>query len=73
MKYKGYEIVQANRRGGKAGRGCNKTTSLQIREPLMGTNYLLVKQIRFKLEHATSAVKAMAKAMAIIDKLPERS
>jgi len=64
MNYKGYDIKPANTRGGKAGHGKNKTTTLQVREPSPG-GFLLKKQIRY----TTDKAKAIQKAKDFIDTL----
>jgi hypothetical protein len=68
MKYKGYEIWTSTG-GGKAGRGFNKTATVQVREWLQPPNYLLKKQIRFKVDDPESLVRAVKKAQAFIDDL----
>ncbi len=74
MKYKGFDVVLANPRGGKAGRGRNKTTTLQVREPFNSQgDYLLKKQIRFNVgteEETKLAMRAaIKKATEFIDEL----
>jgi hypothetical protein len=49
IKYKGYVIAESNKQGGKAGRGKNKTATIQVREPLLAGNYLLRWQFRYAL------------------------
>jgi hypothetical protein len=66
MKYKGYEITTASQRGGKAGRGRNKTTTLQVREPASG-GYLLKKQIRYRVGDAHGYGGALHKAKLWVD------
>jgi hypothetical protein len=68
MTYKGYEIRESSG-GGKAGRGCNKTGTIQVREPLQPPYYLLKKQIRFKVSDPTSRFRAVQKAREHIDNL----
>lgn len=67
MKYKGYDIVTANQRGGKAGRGHNKTTTLQVREPTSGDGYLLKKQIRYRVGDGHGYGGALHKAKLWVD------
>lgn len=57
MKYKGYDIEDAKPSGGKAGRGKNKTTTLQVREPSPG-GFLLKKSIRCTTDKAGAVQKA---------------
>ncbi len=45
--YKGYTL-RLPTSGGKAGKGCNKTSTVQVLQPL-GSGSLLVKQVRFKV------------------------
>lgn len=68
MTYKGYEIADS-RGGGKAGKGCNKTATVQVREPFNSTHYLLKKQIRYKVGDPTSRFRAIQKAREFIDNL----
>jgi hypothetical protein len=68
MTYKGYEIRESSG-GGKAGRGCNKTGTIQVREPFNATHYLLKKQIRFTVGDPTSRLRAVQKAREHIDSL----
>ena len=56
VKRKGIEIVMPTS-GGKAGKGCNKTSSLQVRKDNM-----IVKQFRFTVNDPVSRKKAMDKA-----------
>ncbi len=46
--HKGYEVWQPTS-GGKAGKGHNKTTSIQIRRQLFSGGYVIVKQFRYKV------------------------
>lgn len=48
--------------GGKAGKGCNVTSSLQVRH-----GSCIVKQFRFKLFEPKSRLKAIAKAKAFCE------
>jgi len=68
MKYHGFIIVRANGRGGKAGKGCNRTTSIQVRESLPLGGYVIVKQFRFG-EGCDSREVATAKAREHVDGL----
>lgn len=58
-EYRGYVICMPTS-GGKAGKGCNKTTSLQIRN-----GNVIVKQFRFKV--GTPVEEVAAKAKRLID------
>jgi hypothetical protein len=62
MKYKGYTIRAARSTGGKAGKGRNKTSTVQVLKDDM-----LVKAVRFKVDSAESWTKARTKAKAWID------
>lgn len=70
MNYKGFKIVQSDSRGGKAGRSCNKTATIQVHEDFNATSYLMIKQIRFTVGNEESRQKAVQKARDFIDKLP---
>jgi hypothetical protein len=70
MTYHGFNIVRSNGRGGKAGKGRNKTASVQVREPLRGTAYLLVKQFRYGAGCGMMA-EAMTKAVEHVDAIIE--
>jgi hypothetical protein len=72
MNYKGFKIVQSNPRGGKAGRGCNKTATIQVHEDFNATSYLLIKQVRFTVGDDASRQRAIQKAKDHIDKLPPK-
>lgn len=66
MTYKGFEIADS-RGGGKAGKGFNKTATIQVREPFNSDTYLLRKQIRYKVGDQTSRFRAVQKAREVID------
>lgn len=74
MQYKGYEIAESNNRGGKAGRGYNKTASIQVREWLSIDRetgeklYSVVKHFSFPVGDSEKRQAAIAKARAWIDK-----
>jgi hypothetical protein len=68
MKYKGYDIC-LSKGGGKAGKGFNKTGTVQVHEPFNSESYLLKKQIRYSVGDPTSLDKAMQKARAFVDDL----
>lgn len=66
MTYKGFEIADSSG-GGKAGKGLNKTATIQVRERLQPPNYLLRKQIRYTVGDPTSRFRAVQKAREFID------
>ncbi len=66
MDYKGYVIRQADSAGGKAGRGHNKTSTIQVREP-MPDGYLLKKSFRWRVADRNSLNKAIEKAKKYVD------
>jgi hypothetical protein len=68
MKYKGYDIVLSSG-GGKAGKGFNKTATVQVHEPFNAESYLLRKQIRYTVGDRASLEKAMQKARTFVDEL----
>lgn len=63
ITHKGYHIVTANSRGGKAGRGHAKTSTVQVREPMHGDSYLLKAQFRFTIGDDESLRQATLKAL----------
>lgn len=67
--YGGYEIHTPTS-GGKAGKGHNKTTSLQIRRPLPGGGSLLLKAFRFQTAFIHSRREASSKVVAWINQNP---
>ena len=58
-----YAIQPARATGGKAGKGCNKTSTLQVVVPGNGT-YQVVKMFRFKVGDRRSYARAQARAVA---------
>lgn len=66
IEYKGYIIVESNERGGKAGRGFNKTKTLQVREN-NGNGFLIKKQVTFTVGDSDSYSKAEDKCRKYID------
>lgn len=64
--YKGKIIKTANPTGGKAGKGFNKTSTIQVLEP-SGDMLTLVKQIRYKVGDSASLETAIKKARDFID------
>lgn len=69
IPYKGYVIAEADKRGGKAGRGHNRTSTIQVQKPLQGDTYLLEKQIRYTVMSAESKAGAIRTAKEYIDTL----
>jgi len=67
MKYGGYTIVPANARGGRAGRGHNATSTIQVREDVNDTSYLLKAQFRYTVDSTASRNRAIAKARLWVD------
>lgn len=65
--YGGLRIAQSNLRGGKAGRGRNKTATVQVREDICPGEYLLLAQFRYDVADVASIEKAVAKARKWID------
>lgn len=69
-KYKGKIIKTANPTGGKAGKGYNITSTVQVIDP---SDYALKKQVRFKVGDRESLRRAWQKAKDFIDgKPPQR-
>lgn len=64
--YKGYTICRSSG-GGKAGKGHNKTASVQVRQSLGPDSYLLKKQFRFTVGNDGSFDRAFTKAVHYID------
>lgn len=64
--YKGYTITDARPTGGKAGRGRNRTTTLQVREEMNG-GYLLRTSIRYAAGDKAARAVAVRKAKALVD------
>lgn len=62
--YHGYTITESDDRGGKAGRGCNLTSSLQIRDD-EGTYF---RYLRYPARRVGEKFKALVKAREKIDK-----
>jgi hypothetical protein len=69
MEYKGYTIKQASQTGGKAGKGNNKTSTIQVRQELK-EGYLLRKQIRYKVDDPEGMKNAVQKAKDWADDNP---
>ena len=67
MFYKGYYIVPS-KGGGKAGKGRNKTASVQVLKPV-GNGNQMMKQVRYTVGDSDSQNKAIRKAIAKVDEL----
>jgi hypothetical protein len=57
-----YQIQRSSPRGGKAGRGFNKSGTVQVIEPIGNGRYLLVAQFRYSTGNNDQILKAMSKA-----------
>jgi hypothetical protein len=68
MKYKGYTIMPAVKSGGKAGKGKNNTTSMQVRQEVPG-GYLVKKNYVYNPTSHIEQNDAIAKCQAHVDKL----
>ena len=53
----GYQIRLAKQSGGKAGKGCNKTSTVQVLH-----NSMLIKSFRFVVDSVSSHAKAIMRA-----------
>lgn len=62
--YKGFEVCLADQAGGKAGRGKNITTTMQVFGP---GGHLILKSFRFNVGDAASRRNAVAKAKLFIE------
>jgi hypothetical protein len=69
IQYKGYVIADASKSGGKAGRGKNSTSTIQVRDPLSTGGYLLHHHFRYKVDSTESRERAVAKAHSWVDGL----
>jgi hypothetical protein len=69
MHYKGMIIKAANQTGGKAGKGFNKTSTIQVIEPHSSYS-LMKKHFRFEVGNQISMKAAFDKAIAFIDAMP---
>lgn len=69
INYKGYIIAESNESGGKAGRGQNKTKTLQVRLEL-GNGYLIKKQVTFTVGDPQSYNRAEDKCRKFVDDNP---
>lgn len=65
-----YRIIETYS-GGKAGRGFNKTASIQVIESTRG-GYFIRKVYRFKIGDLHSKIVARNKARKYLDKLKEK-
>lgn len=64
LEYRGFTITESNDRGGKAGTGCNITTSLQVRSE----DPFFFRYIRYSTLKVGAKSAAIVKAKARIDK-----
>ena len=64
--YGGYQLARSGTHGGKAGRGHNKTSTIQVREPA-GDGYFLKTQFRYQTGNSRSESNAIMKARAWVD------
>jgi hypothetical protein len=62
MNYKGYDVRLARSTGGKAGRGHNKTSTVQVFK-----DSFLKKQFRYRVGDTESYVRAEQKAWQWVD------
>lgn len=62
--YRNYVIQFPLQSGGKAGKGHNKTSTIQVVDPQCS---VLMKQVRYTVNDAESRRKAIIKAMAFVD------
>lgn len=66
MDYRGFRIIDSEDSGGKAGSGCNKTTSVQVR----GDEFF--RYVRYNVGEKGARAKAIEKAKGVVDKEIER-
>lgn len=70
MEHEGYTILQAKQTGGKAGKGHNKTSTLQIMKS--GEN-IIIKQIKFDIINGQKMLsEPIEKAKKYIDELNKK-
>lgn len=67
MDYKGYRIVNALPTGGKAGKGHNKTSTIQVLDRATGRYRTMLKMFRYTVAKPCDRDRAVSKAMAWID------
>ena len=67
FKHLGYTVLYSNSTGGKAGKGLNKTSTLQVIEKIP-PGYFIKKQFRFTVGNKESENKAIEKAKIFIKK-----
>lgn len=73
MNYKGFIIRNATLSGGKAGKGYNKTSTIQVREPIGGGDYLLKAQYRYTTGNQEQYTRAILKARNWVDSQEQAS
>lgn len=66
--YRGFPIRLAKPTGGKAGLGCNKTSSIQIVSEQTDGCFTIERTIRYNVNDRPSFKKALNKAHTWIDK-----
>jgi hypothetical protein len=64
--YKGHVVQTASSTGGKAGKGCNKTSTIQV---FKEGGQVIVKAFRFNVGNDESFKSAVRKARVFIDTL----
>jgi len=70
MTYRGYDIIYS-KSGGKAGRGRNKTASVQVFDkPNAQGSMQMLRFFRYTVASHASRCRALDKAKEFIDKLP---
>jgi len=66
-EYRGFPIRFARQTGGKAGKGCNKTSTIQVVSEQTDGSVIIEKTVRFNVNERPSFVKAMVKAREWVD------
>lgn len=64
-EHQDYYITEAQANGGKAGKGNNKTTSIQVRQQMQG-GYLVLASYNYPIGDTAKRDKAIEKAKAYI-------
>ena len=68
MQYNGYEIKQAQKTGGKAGKGHNKTSTIQVQESVPA-GYTIKKHFRYEVRNIASKQNAIQRAKDFVDQM----
>jgi len=63
--YRGYVIKTANPTGGKAGKGFNKTSTVQV----LNQDNMLIKHFRYQVGDPASYLTAVFMALTYVDEL----